>query len=261
MPDPRTRADALSLFQTGAVSAGAGQADPALSLGGYRASNRAGGRSMLLGPALRGVRIDYAAGANGAGTGSLQATGAGSLGWTPPGGARGAAVAIANGQTKLIEGADPAQFVIVTRTSADDLAGAAAVELLDVCNDVLGQADGEVPAGTTYRCVCLKNGPAQTVTGLKVWLGDCTDDVAIALEQPGSQPDGAFQVIANEAAAPTGVSFVSPTSAAHADVITVAALGPDEQVAIWTRRDLSAAAATPKGRLSLGWSYRVTGGF
>ena len=83
--------------------------------------------------------------------------------------------------------------------------------------------------------------------------------VAIAVEEPASQPDGAFQTIADEQTAPKGVSFVSPTSDVHVDVISVATLGPSEQVAIWVRRSLAAATASARSRLGIEWSYRAVG--
>jgi hypothetical protein len=257
----RSRADAIALFLSGAVGAGGVQADPDLSLGGYRSSSRCCGLTPALATILPGVLIEFASGANGIGTGMLSASDVGSLAWCPPGAdAGGSVIAIANGETKLLEGADPTQFLVVTRTSADDLSGGAAVELVEAFNDVLGQADASLPSATpTYRAVFFKNGPTQTVRNLKVWIGEATDVVQIALEQPASQPDGAVQSIANETTAPTGLSFVTPTSAVHVDVLTVATLKPNEQVAVWIKRNLGAAAAAARARLGLDWSYTVVG--
>lgn len=256
---PRSRADAIAAFLSGAGSAGGAQADPDLSLGNFRSSSRAGSLGHLLTGVLHGVRVDFAAGANGAGTGSLEATDVSSLRWTPPGGTPGGAVAIADGEQKLLEGSDPSKFVLVTRTSADDLSGVAGVELVPVFNDVIAQADQGPSKPVQYRLVVLKNGPHQAVRALRVWLGDCTHVVAIALEQPASQPDGAFQTVASATTAPTGVTFVSPTSAVHADAIAVGTLNPNDQVGIWIRRDATAAVATPRAELGIAFSYTAVG--
>jgi hypothetical protein len=254
----RRRGDSIALYLTGAATAGGTQPNPALSLGGYRSSTRTGGRSFLLSEAVRGITIDFVSGANGTGTGSLQAVDDDTLGWTPPGGERGDAVAIAKGETKLIEGGDPTQFVVVTRTSAGPLQGASGVELLPAFNNVFGQADG-ITGDVTYRAIVLKNGPATTVRNLLIWLGDVTNPTQIALDTSAAQPDGAFEVVGDENTGPSGVAFVAPDSAVHVDVLSVPKLKPNEQVAVWIERSLSAADATPKGRLGIRWSYTVAG--
>lgn len=262
MSSTRTRADALSMYLTGAAGAGGVQADPDLSLGGHRSSSRAGTLGYLLSGSLPGVRIDYAAGENGSGIGALDAAGVDELVWTPPGGTQGDPVAIADGEQKLLEGGDgdASKFILVTRTSAEDLAGGYTVELLPVFNDVIGSANWSTDGfAMEYRCVCLKNGPGGVVKDLKVWLGTNTNAVAIAKEDPASQPDGAFQTIPDPVTAPTGLSFVSPTSAVHVDVITVARLNPNEQLALWIRRDMTLASATARAQVAIAWSYTLIG--
>jgi hypothetical protein len=255
---PRTRCDSIALYLSGAASAGGVQADPDLALGGYRSSTRCGGLSFLISSPIRGVRIDFVSGANGVGTGSLQAVSEDSLGWTPPGGARGDAVTVLDGQQVMIEGADPTQFIIVTRTSGDDLQGAAALKLLPAYNNVLGQSDKALPsAGATYRAIVFKNGPTQTVRNLKVWIGDVTDGVQIGLDDSAAQPDGLFETVGDENTGPTGFAFVAPDSESHPDVLSVSMLRPNEHVAVWIERSLSLAEASARSELGIRWSYTV----
>src|SRR5438045_1483018 len=145
MARPRTRADALTLWLSGASSAGAAQPDAALSLGGYRSSTRAGSLASLLTNPIPGIRVDYVAGANGEGAGLLTADGTDAVSWTPPDGTAGSAVTVLAGEQRLLEAGDGEtdKFVLVTRTAADDLVGLATVDLVRTYNDVLGQADAE----------------------------------------------------------------------------------------------------------------------
>jgi hypothetical protein len=240
MPLPRTRADALAMYLSGAASAGGTQTDPDLSLGGYRSSSRGGSLGVLLSRPIPNVRVDYAAPGNGTGDGLLAAAGDDSLAWTPPGEESGAAVTILNGEQRLLEGptGSAAKFLLVTRTSADDLAGACSVKLTQTFNDVFGQANADVSLANvpTYRCVVFKNASA-VIRSLTIWLGALADHrIRLAIEQPASQPDGAFQTIANETTAPTGLSFVGPTSAGDPTAIVVATMRPNEQVGLWIER-------------------------
>jgi hypothetical protein len=84
---------------------------------------------------IANVTVDYVAGSNGTGTGTLAATGTDTLAWTPPGGTQGAAVTILNGETKILEGGGTGganKYVRVTRTSAAVLSGTATVTLAEV---------------------------------------------------------------------------------------------------------------------------------
>src|SRR5688572_24900429 len=120
MPDAMTRADALRLYLSGAASDGGAQADPNAALGNYRSSTEVEVLAATITSPIANVTVDYVAGANGTGSGSLAATGADTLAWTPPGGTQGTAVTILNGETKILEGGSSAanKFIRVTRTSA-----------------------------------------------------------------------------------------------------------------------------------------------
>jgi len=252
MPLINQRADSLRLYLSGASSDAGTQADPALSLGNFRSTTRCGSLGYILTSPIAGARVDFVSGANGTGTGTLYAPTVNTLAWTAPGGTQGEAVTIANGETRVIEDADAGKFIIVTRTSADDLTGTSSARLVNIYNDVFGQTNAAAGTGNAYRCVVLKAGA--TINHLRVWIDASVSNVAIALEQPSSQPSGSFTTIANATTSP-GLIFVSPTSASHADALAVQVLAPNEQVAVWIRRDLTAIDAGPRYEVPIRWSY------
>jgi hypothetical protein len=260
MPSVRSRCDSLALFLTGATADGGAQANPNLALGHFRSSTRGGGLGFYLKTAIAGITIDFVSAANGIGPASLHVAGPDSLNWSPPGNtAPGQAVTILAGNSAIVEGPTPDQYCSVTRTSPDPLAGSALLELRDVFNEVIGQADGTLPQGKTYRCICLKNGGTQTLKNVLIWIAHQDNPIRIALELPSAQPSGFFQTIANETTSPAAVTFVSPTSSVDPHVISVAKMLPNEQIAIWIERDLTAAAANPQRKTELAWSFTAIG--
>jgi len=151
--------------------------------------------------AIANVTVDFVSGENGAGAGSLAATDVNDLAWTPPGGTQGAAVTIANGETKVLEGGGATgSFVRVTRTSTDDLAGEATVTLAKLFNNALGFdniSSAEAAAGDTeYRCICAKNESAADVTVLKAWIGTLGTQLVSGAAQLGASGAGTIGVAA-----------------------------------------------------------------
>ena len=176
MADERYDGDALRWFLTGADCDGGYQDDPDASLGAFRSCVEVAGMGHLLSDAIRGLRVEYASAANGAGTGVLAALDANRVAWTPPDGTAGDAVRIAQGETKVVGGGSaPGKFVRVTRTGSGDLEGSAAVTLAEPVNSAVALDDvsaAETSAGDTeYRCIALRAGPGTVVDALKVWLG------------------------------------------------------------------------------------------
>jgi hypothetical protein len=178
MPDQNTRADSLGVYGTGAGADGGTQADPNLSLGGYRSSREVAVLGATLTSPIANVTLNYVSGANGTGSGTLGATGTDTLAWTPPGGTQGPAVTVLNGETKILEGGGAGganKYVRVTRTSAAALSGTATVDLSEVYNNDFGLdnvSSAEASAGDSeYRCVCLKNRSSVTIAGVKAYLG------------------------------------------------------------------------------------------
>lgn len=175
MPDSMTRCDSLRLFLSGATADAGAQADPNLSLGNFRSATEIPGMSFSIAAAVAGVTVGYVSHGNGPGTGTLTAVDATSLSWTPPGGTAGAAVTIANGETKLLEGAAAAgSFVRVSRTSATALTGTATLTVADTFNNLIGfdnVTSAEAGAGDTeYRCLFVRNVSATEISALKIWL-------------------------------------------------------------------------------------------
>lgn len=193
MSAEKTHADSIRAFLTGASADGGAQADPNASLG----KNRSSTLSKFLGHEvtnpISNITINFVAGANGLGAGTLTATGNDELKWTPPGGTQGAGVTIANGETKILEGgnSEPEKYIRVTRTSADNLTGTATVTLTDEFNNTVGfdnVSSGEASAGDTeYRCLCFKNEASSEIKNLKAWIGTLgTQRVSAASQLPAS---------------------------------------------------------------------------
>lgn len=169
-----TDADALGLFLTGAAIDGGDQSDPDLSYGNYRSSYRLEQIGFFISHSIPGIIIERIGGANGTGLGSMEAVNGDSLRWTAPGDTPGAAILIANGQTRMLQsGSVPAKFIIVSCHITGELAGTATVSLVPVYNDVIGSSN--VPSGESLvklRCFAMKNmNPGRTLKHLKVWIG------------------------------------------------------------------------------------------
>lgn len=268
-------ADLLAVFLAGAEADGGGQTDPDASLGGFRSSTRADGLGAMLLTPIPGVRIDYASPSNlaglgrtvgGVGIGSLRAQDGHSLIWTPPADANGTAaesgdpVRLDVDETKLIAGRDRGRYLLVTRTTADDLEGQATVQLTRSFNDLFGQADVDVAVSTdpTYRLLVFRAGTRGQVRTLKIWIGTSDGTVRIAREDPSVQPDGYFQGISDQYTQPVGLTWVSPTSAGHVDAITLPTLRPGELLGLWIERT-PPLTASPRRSLSIEWSATLIG--
>lgn len=218
MPAEYTRADALRIYLTGAGSHGGAQADVDASLGDYASSTEAVFLTSFIESGLDNIDVDHVGGLNGPGTGTLRAVTSGSIAWTPPDGNEGAAVAIANGETMIVEGgADPVgseipggKFLRISRTSATALNGSAVVELGDLYDSVVGMpviTSAQATAGVTiYRCLALRNEQSASakLRNLRVWVealegadvidgGDEAHDTVLAGSGSGTIEIGAAQ--------------------------------------------------------------------
>ena len=160
MADSKRRADSLGLYLTGAGSDGGAQADPDLSLGGFRSSTEVRQLGAIVNTPVAPLIIEAVLGANTSGTGTLTATGASNVTWNPPGAAVGSAVAILAGEEKLIESATDSQAIRISRDSLPGFAGNMILNLVEPFNGVIGAADipsAERTAGVDqYRAVMLR---------------------------------------------------------------------------------------------------------
>ncbi len=101
--------------------------------------------------------------ANGAGDGTLTAASADTVTWAAPDGSAGDAVTIANGETAIVlDGDDSSAYVVIKRTSSDDLSGEAIVtitghkstaEKLTAVQDAIELAEHEQAAGIGDKSV------------------------------------------------------------------------------------------------------------
>ena len=177
MGDVNTGPDSIRVYLSGAASDGGVQTDHNASLGLYRSLTEL----VVLGITVTGgpanITVDYAGGANGEGSGSVSAESADTLAWTPPGGAMGDPVTIANGETKVLigGGANPQKYVRVTRTSVVALSGTATAALAYAFNNAVGfdnvSVAEQVAGDTEYRALFFKNGSAYEAKSLTAWLG------------------------------------------------------------------------------------------
>lgn len=176
MPDQKTHADSIRLYNTGASAHAAAQTDPNTSLGKFLSGTEIQCMSISRSNNIANVSVDYAARENGEGGGTLTASGADELRWTPPGGTQGPAVTIANGETKILEGGggELQKYLRVSRTSATALSGTDTITLSKVLNNAVGfdnVSSAEQAAGDTeYRCIGLKNESGSSVENVKAYI-------------------------------------------------------------------------------------------
>ncbi len=176
MPAEKTRADSLWEYLTGASSDGGAQSDPDAALGNYRSSSEAQSMSVSIASPISNITIEFASGGNEIGDGTLNVVDADTLQWKCYGESYGASVAIANGETKIVETSGlPGGFLRVTRTSATALTGTATVTLSSRLNNVYALDDvssDEATAGDTeYRATIIVNESVASIAAFKRWIG------------------------------------------------------------------------------------------
>lgn len=231
-----TDGDSVRVYLTGAVETGEPQRDPESSTGGFRSGVPFQTLEWDMPDPMTGVIILAVSGANGTGTGRLNAVTSGSLSWTPPGGTEGAAVAVANGGEAILYGGDATEWIRVKRTSAIDLHGVKAVQLMDIYNNLLpdvASADA-VAGGTETRALMLYNVVLGSVVAVKAWVADSDGTISIAFEAPSSgELDG------------VGLSYSSPATEAAA--LNGGLLAGGGELGLFVKRT-TPAGADPSGR-------------
>lgn len=255
--------DAINIRLTGGSVREDTQMDHAASLGGHRSSERVPCLTPHRLNAVSNITITFVAGRNGEGIGNLVADSTSSLRWTPPGGAPGASVTIANGETKVLYGASPDadSYIIVTRTSATELGGSETVQLLQTINNVVGgsnfDGDDEAAGAEKYRALMFLSNAATNVTDLKVWIDDDFDtDLRIAKETPDGT--GALTVVANEDSQPGGLVWVTPVTEGTA--LALGTVIPGGEIGLWIERKIVAASgANPDVVTVLNYKYTLSG--
>lgn len=258
MADVFTAADSVRAYLTGAGGDAVYQGDPAASLGLYRSTVIAESLTIRRVYPIPGIVIVFAAGWCGVGNGVLTASGPSALEWTPPGGTIGAAVTIANGETKQIPGGDASAYLVVTRISASDLTGTETVVLMDSYGSVAGSRDytsAEAAAGEEiYRAVMFYNGSGSSITGLTVWLDSTyAGHTLLAAEAPiaNALTD---ETVNGELIQPAGLSWSGPTSEGAG--IVIGTLAAAAMYGLWLEEFITAGAvASARVRSAIRWTF------
>lgn len=247
----KTVAAELEIRHTGAGSHRGAQSDPAASLGGHVAADRAGGMGFRVVEGSRAVRIDYASLEHPEGVGVVEAVTDDRVHYRAPGdSAFGPDVALPEGVSRPVPSDSPAKYLRLTRETADDLTGiVASIELLDPLHNAIALdevTDAERSGGNTdYRAVGVINLSAHPITGILAWSPN--GSLRLGWESPDSQPGGTVQTIADPDTAPDATQFdagawSSPTTEGDA-IAPDTPLEPGWWYALWTERSTSAGAS------------------
>lgn len=209
------------------------------SLGGARSTVRARGLAALVLTKVPALRIDNVHPACGEGDAVLKVTGEDTVSFTPPDGDEGDEVTIPEGQSKVVAGLDANKAIRVYREAGLPLSllGAMNLKLVMAMNGVIAQSNltsAQRAAGrTTYRAVML-HAPADEVRNIKLWLPPVVGAQATYSIGTEVAVSHAIQTITDEATAPTGIVWASPTTEGAALSITKLAAGAS--LGLWIRR-------------------------
>ncbi len=192
MPNDRTNAQSLGLYYTGAQATGWTQEDGDASLGGFRSATQEPELDVIVTNPIPPVIFRHVSGACGEGAGSIRANEDGDLLFTPPGGTEGAAVAIADGEFKTLEGGtDDDKAIRVERDGSTALTGEVSLEFVKAYGTGLGMdivTNAERVAGNnTYRGEMFSAHGTQDLTVLKVWISTlATQATSDTTQLPGA---------------------------------------------------------------------------
>lgn len=118
-------------------------------------------------------------------------------------------------------------------------------------------SSAEAQAGDIeYRCVYVRNTHATlTLQGARVFIQANTPNAAtnVDIGLGTSAINGTEQTVANEGAAPTGVTFSAPSD--FASGLVIGDLAPSASKAVWIRRTVTAGATSSAD----GFTLRVQG--
>lgn len=248
-------ADALGVFLTG----GASNSNPDASLGGVMSGVRNRGLGPIFGLKIPGLRIDNVYPASGEGDAYLYLSPDGEVIYVPPDGLEGEAVAINEGESKVVTGEDPDKAVRIFREAGLGFPPGKRMDakLVTALNGALAHGNvssaQRVAGVTTYRAIMLYG--QGSVSNIRLWLppvAGAQATFALALE---NAVGGAIQTIASETTAPVGVSFSTPTTEAAA--LRVSSLSQGGAVGLWIRRVFPAAGAVdPRENVQLAMAFR-----
>jgi len=223
--------DAFRIYGSGAASEGAAQADPDANLGGFRASTEQ--FSLAAFGAVANLTIQRIGEACDPGIGTLESDGTGLFRWTPAGATQpGPWIEVRDGQTKILHDQETSgRGLRVAQSGTPAQGGLRTIPLLELFNGAFGfdnVTNAERAAGNVeYRAVFLKN---EGAAKLSIGLSTATPELSFGTETPAA---GQIQTIADEDAAPIGITFGASASFD---------LNPGESIGLWLRRTISAGA-------------------
>ena len=118
-------------------------------------------------------------------------------------------------------------------------------------NQIFGDVSGDDAAAgkVYYRCIFVRNEDANAGGWINpyAWIDeqvtptDANDVIAIGLDPAGKSTEAA--IIANENAAPAGVSFTTPLTKAGGLALPTSPYAQNAYIAIWIRRTIGAGAS------------------
>lgn len=127
-----------------------------------------------------------------------------------------------------------------------------AVSFSDISSSLFDDVSGtQATAGdVNYRCFYVKNNHS-TLTALstKIWIQANTPLVELAIGLGAAAVNATESAIANEATAPSSVTFSTPANEAAA--LVIGDLVPGAVKAVWVRRTISAGASAVSSTASL----------
>ncbi len=255
-----TELDAIGLF----LSGGASNQNPSDSLGGMISSKLIKGMNAVFSKTVQGLIIEDATPENGEGVASIVCDENNNATYTPPDGQTGAPVSIAEGERKVLLGADSTKAVRIQRVSGQLFLGVATFTLVDKLSGVLSMSNvgnAERVAGSTlYRALFAKVLAPLISTSLidEVLMWITTNGQStwkMALETPDSTD--AIQEISDESVPPIGVDWVEAVSEETAlDLDDSTGLDEEEIVGVWLERTFpSSGIVDAKEQVNLHLKY------
>lgn len=234
--DAFTGFDRVGLF----LSGGAGNVSPSGSLGGAISTKLIRGMAAQYIDPVQALVIEDATPENGEGVGEIVIVGDAAQ-YTPPNGAVGELVEIAEGVRAVLQGADPTKAVRIYRVPDQIFTGIATFRLLDQMNGVLSMAnlvDADRVAGAThYRAIFIK--ALGDVEDIEVWIDAAGQaEYSVAAETPVAS---VIQATPDGGAAPSGVVWVDAIDEVSA--ISLGDLTEGEVMGLWLRRTFPPAGA------------------
>lgn len=215
--------------------------------------------------AMPGVWVEWAAGENGVGVGTLEAVSTTQLRWRAPGDTVGAAVTIAEGESRALFSGTKSKYIVVKREPGALVTGSESVQLEDTYNNWLGGSNwesadalaGATKAGLSVAFVNLRT-DGGAVEDVKVWVDPDHGAGTTALASETITVDR-IQGVADESATPSGVSWnTGTTEGTGVDLGDLAA--PGDWIGLWRKRTIAASTDWSAHELAVvRYSYKVGG--